>query len=413
MFLLFLTIELTYFITKHEGAYKVKYNFDEVIDRKNTNCIKWDGLKDKFGDSNLLPLWVADSDFKCPQQVIDAIVKRAKHGIYGYTYHSPEFQIVTVDWVKNRHNWYIKKEWVTFSPGIVPALCVAIQTLTNPGDKVIIQSPVYFPFTEVIVNNGRYVVKNSLKFEDYRYTIDFKNLENKVKDSRVKLLILCNPHNPTGRVFSHDELKKIGEICIENNIVVIADEIHSDIVFKKYKHIPFASISKEFADNSLTAISPSKTFNIAGLQTSAIIIPNEKLMNLFQNQMANNRTIHFNVFGLTAFIASYKYGEEYLEKMINYLEGNIQYMKGYFEAKIPKIKFVMPEGTYLVWFDCRKLNMDKEELDNFFIKNARVALDSGFWFGEEGNGFMRINISCPRKILEEGLKRIEKAVNAL
>lgn len=388
----------------------MKYNFDKVIERHGTCSSKWDGVGNRFPKNpNAFPMWVADMDFQCPQEVVDAVVERAKHPIYGYVTCDDEFGKLAADWVLKRHGWKAAPQWVTFCGGVVPSLSVMVNAITNPGDKVIIQTPVYYPFTEVITNNGRFVLENPLKYDGVRYIMDYEDLAKKAADPKAKMMILCNPHNPVSRVFSKEELIKLGEICLKNNIIVVADEIHSDIVFRKHKHFPFSSICKEFADIAMTAIAPSKTFNLAGMQASAIIIPNPKLFSEYDMQIKRNRTQNISVFGLTAYTAAYKYGEDYLEQLIDYIWDNYLFLDDYLKKNTPKITVQEPEGTYLMWLDCSKLGLDAEEQDDFFINKAQVAMDNGIWFGEAGASYMRMNIACPRVLLAEGLRRIKKA----
>lgn len=389
---------------------RVKYDFDTIIDRSNNYSSKWDELEVMFGSKDVLPMWVADMDFKSPQPVIDAIVKRAEQGIFGYTSRPDTYHEAIINWFAKRYQWEVKEDWFVYSPGVVPALSFIINTFTKPGDKIIVQPPVYYPFFQVIENNGCQVVTNPLKLLNQQYVMDYEDLEVKLKESQAKLLLLSSPHNPGGRVWHKEELRKLGEICLRHGVLVISDEIHGDLIFKGNKHIPFASITEEFAQNSITCTAPSKTFNLAGLQTSNIIIPNQTLREKFASTMTNFHLKRNNAFGLVALEAAYKYGEEWLEQLIAYLEGNLDYLVEYFAKRIKQIKVIKPEGTYLVWLDCRELGLTTQELNDFMIKEAQVALDSGVWFGQGGQGFMRINIACPRALLEEGIKRIEKAV---
>lgn len=393
----------------------MKYNFDEIIDRTNYHSVKWDELKTNFGDipEDVLPMWIADMEFRSPQPVIEAIKKANEHGIYGYTSRPLSYYQAIIDWMEKRHNWKIKKDWIAYSPGVVPALSLIIRAFCQPGDKVIVQPPVYYPFFRVIENNGCHIVNNSLKLSNKKYFMDYDDLERKVDDSRVRLLILCSPHNPVGRVWQKEELIILGEICLEHNIIVVSDEIHADILFKGYRHLPFASISPAFAHNSITCTAPSKTFNLAGLQTSTIIIPNKKYYKIYENILDSLALDENNFFGLVALEAAYRYGEEWLEQLLSYLNENLEFLMKYLKERIPKIKVIKPEGTYLVWLDCRQLGFNGKDLNNFMIKKARVALDDGYWFGTGGEGFMRINIACPRSFLEEGLKRIERAVSSI
>ena len=391
----------------------MKYDFDEVIDRTDYHSIKWDELEATFGVKDVLPMWIADMEFRSPKPVIEAIKKAAEYGIYGYTSRPLSYYQAIIDWMEKRYNWKIKKGWIAYSPGVVPALSLIIRAFCQPGDKVVIQPPVYYPFFKVIENNGCHIVNNPLKLSNKKYFMDWEDLERKVDDPRVKLLILCSPHNPVGRVWQKEELIILGEICLKHNIVVVSDEIHADILFKGYKHTPFALISPAFAHNSITCTAPSKTFNLAGLQTSTIIIPNKKYYKIYNNILDSLALDENNVFGLVALEAAYRYGEEWLEQLLSYLNENLKFLMKYFKERIPKIKVIKPEGTYLIWLDCRQLGLSVKDLNNFMIGKAGVALDDGYWFGAEGKGFMRINIACPRSFLEEGLKRIERAVNSM
>ncbi|WDV46809.1 pyridoxal phosphate-dependent aminotransferase [Clostridiaceae bacterium M8S5] len=390
----------------------MKYDFNAVVQRNNTYSLKWDPifLEDVFGRSDVLPLWVADMDFKCPQPVIDAIIDRAKHGIFGYVFREHNYNNAVIRWNKRRHNWDVKEDWLVYTLGIVTAVNQCVQVFCKPGDKVIIQNPVYYPFGEAILNNGCQIVHNQLIKKDNKYIMDFEGLNKKVKDPYVKMIILCNPHNPVGRIWSRDELIKLGNICIENNVIIVSDEIHRDLTFKGHKHIPFASISDKFAQNSITCTAPSKTFNIAGLKTSNIIIPNERLRKNYTQQLRRNSIEFANIFGIEALIAAYNHGEEWLENVLEYLESNVEFIDEFIKANIPNVTFIKPEGTYLGWLDFRNITEDINKLDNILINKAKVALDSGHWFGEGGEGFARINFACPREILESAMTRIQKAI---
>jgi len=391
----------------------MKYNFDEIIDRTNYHSEKWDDIERKFGvdAKDILPMWIADMEFKAPKPVIEAIKKAADHGIFGYSSRPLSYYQAIIDWMKKKHNWIIKKDWLAYSPGVVPALSFIVRGFTHPGDKVIIQPPVYYPFSWAIENNGCRIVNNPLMLEKGKYIMDFEDLGKKIDDPRVKMLILCSPHNPVGRVWRKEELLKLGEICIKNNVIIVSDEIHADILFEGNKHTVFASISPEFAQNSITCNAPSKTFNLAGLQTSAIIIPNKRYYKNYNNILSSLHLSDNNVFGLVALEAAYKHGEEWLTQMLSYLNENLKFLTKFLEEKIPRIKIIKPEGTYLIWLDCRQLKLNAQELNEFMIRKAKVALDAGFWFGTEGEGFVRMNIACSRLFLKKVLERIEKAVN--
>ncbi|MFE3975136.1 MULTISPECIES: MalY/PatB family protein [unclassified Peribacillus] len=390
----------------------MKYNFDQEIRRLNTDCEKWDKLENQFGVKDVIPMWVADMDFQSPQPIIEALKQRVEHGVYGYTLRPDSYMESIVSWLKRRHRWSIEKEWITHSPGVIPALSLAIQSFTQTGDKIIIQPPVYHHFARVIQANGREIVNNPLKLENGHYSIDFADLEAKI-DSTVKMLILCSPHNPIGRVWSKEELTRLGQICMKHNILVVADEIHCDFVYKTHTHIPFASISEEFANHSLTCIAPSKTFNLMGVQTSSIIIPNQQLRDRYDRELNTLSIGSPNIFGVVALEAAYRHGEEWLDQLLEYLQGNLEFTLNYFSKNIPQIKVIQPEGTYLVWLDCRELGFSVKELDEFMLRKARVAMNEGLIFGMEGEGFMRLNIACPRSMLKNALDGIEKAISSL
>lgn len=401
------------YTSEHEKErYSMKYNFDQEIRRLNTDCEKWDKLESQFGVKDVIPMWVADMDFQSPQPIIEALKQRVEHGVYGYTLRPDSYMESIVSWLKRRHRWSIEKEWITHSPGVIPALSLAIQSFTQKGDKIIIQPPVYHHFARVIQANGREIVNNPLKLENGHYSIDFADLEAKM-DSTVKMLILCSPHNPIGRVWSKEELTRLGQICMKHNILVVADEIHCDFVYKTHTHIPFASISEEFANHSLTCIAPSKTFNLMGVQTSSIIIPNQQLRDRYDRELNTLSIGSPNIFGVVALEAAYRHGEEWLDQLLEYLQGNLEFTLNYFSKSIPQIKVIQPEGTYLVWLDCRELGFSVKELDEFMLRKARVAMNEGLIFGMEGEGFMRLNIACPRSMLKNALDGIEKAISSL
>ncbi|WP_373899545.1 MalY/PatB family protein [Haloimpatiens sp. FM7315] len=388
------------------------YNFDENVQRENTACAKWDMLNTLYGRDDLISMWVADMDFKVAPPIINAIKTRLSHEIFGYSFAKDSYYDSVINWMKKRHNWEIKKEWIKFTPGVVPAINYIVQAFTNPGDEIMIQSPVYYPFSNAIRNNGRSIVDNPLIYKNNTYVMDYEDLEKKIT-KRTKLLILCNPHNPVGRVWSKDELKKLGEICLKHNVLVVSDEIHFDLIYKGNKHTVFSSISEEFSQNSIVCTAPSKTFNIAGLQISNIIIANKLLREKFEIQLENNSISSPNIFAPIALEAAYTEGEPWLLELLDYLQENLEYLMDFFEKRIPKLKVIKPEGTYLIWIDCSNLNMTGEELREFFINKCKLALDDGFIFGKAGDSFERINIACPRALLKKALEGIEKAVNNL
>ena len=398
----------------------MKYDFDQLYDRNKTDCLKWDMMESIFGSGELLPLWVADMDLPVAKPIIDALKKRVEHPFYGYTQPGSSVIKSVVERMKRKFDWDISPEWIVFTPGVVPALHVAVRSLTHPGDEVILQEPAYHPFFPVVINSGCKIINNGLKLVNGRYEMDLKNLEEKFHPKtrplngpgRIKTVIFCNPHNPVGRLWKRDEIIRMGEIVINNGAVVISDEIHCEILFKGHKHTPFASISKKFEQNCIVCMSPSKTFNLAGLEVSSIIIPNKKIRENFVNTRSGI-VPNPNLFGYIAMEAAYKYGDEWLEQVLDYLQENLNYLKNYFLKNIPRIKVIDPEGTYLIWLDCHDLDMDNNVLRSFMRENAEVGLEDGFIFGESGSGFMRMNIACPRYILSEALKRIENAVNRL
>jgi len=390
----------------------VIYNFDESIDRKNTGCVKFDGVKERFGVEDLIPMWVADMDFPVAKPIIEAIKHRAEHPILGYAKFEDSYYDAIIYWMKNKHNWNIKKEWICFTPGVVSALNYAVQAFSSQGDEIIIQTPVYAPFSKVIKFNGRTIVNNPLKYEDDNYTMDFDDLKRKIT-SRTKLLFLCNPHNPVGRVWTLEELKTLGEICIDNNIIIVSDDIHFDLIYSGYNHTVIASINETFEENSIICTAPSKTFNIAGLQVSNIIIPNKELRKRFKITLENNAVSGANVFGIEALKASYYHCDDWLSQLMIYLEESLNYVIDFIENYIPKIKVIKPQGTFIIWLDCSNLNMNEKEIKEFFIRKCRLGLDEGSIFGQEGKYFMRMNIACSKKIIEEALNRIKKEVDKL
>lgn len=388
----------------------MNYDFNKRINRVGTDSVKWDS-KEEYKSGEVILMWIGDMDFECPKPIVDAIVERSKHHIFGYAHRSEEFQDITVNWLKRRHNWNIKCDWVTFSPGVVPAISAFVQCFTNIGDKVLIQRPVYYPFTDTIEDCGREVVSNSLISRNNHYEIDFEDLEKKAKRDDIKAMIICNPHNPVGRVYTEEELRRIEKICIENDLIVFCDEIHSDFVMQGYKHIPLASLSSEISNRTVTAIAPSKTFNVAGLQAASVITSNQEFMKKIEKHFKMNTQHLISDFGLVAYKAAYTKCDDYVNHLVDYIEENAKIFREYIKESVPQIKVVDSEGTYLLWLDCRKLEMTNEELDRLFNEKIKISLDSGYWFGPEGNEYMRINIACPREILIEALKRIELGIN--
>ncbi len=387
----------------------MKYDFDQAKQRTGTYSYKWDQSEKLFGRSDILPLWVADMDFEPPKEVVDAIVERAKQGIYGYTVRTPEFYEAISGWLQRRHGWQVKHEWITSSPGVVAALSLCVHAFTRPGDKVIIQTPVYYPFFDVIRMHGRAIVENPLSLRDGRYEMDFDLLERQAAEG-AKLLLLCSPHNPGGRVWAREDLERLGEICVRHGVLIVADEIHHDLVYPGHKHIPLASISDTFALNTITCIATSKTFNLAGLQTSSVIIPNPELRRRYDYAL-KTFSIHMeSYFGITSVITSYTYGDEWLDQLMAYLEGNLNFLMEFVRRRLPQIRVMRPEATYLVWMDCREISRDPSELKKLMYEEARVAFNEGSTYGEPGKGFLRVNIACPRSLLAEALERFASAI---
>ena len=393
-----------------KGESIMAYNFDETIERRGTASAKWDAVKELFGSEDVLPLWVADMDFRVPEEVVEAIKETADHGIFGYTLRSDEYKQAVKDWMKNRHGWEIDGEWITQTPGVVNALNMAVLAYTEPGDSVIVQPPVYYPFMKAINNHGRQVVNNPLIDRGGRYEMDFDDLEAKIEDSGAKLLFLCNPQNPSGRVWTPDELKQLGDICVRHGVTVVSDEIHGDLILGDQPHTPFAGISDEFAEISVTCTAPSKTFNLAGLHTSNIIIPDEERRKAFNVQLDKFAVGGSSPIGAAATIAAYRHGEEWLENLLDYVRDNYAFLTEFTEANIPELKVYPLESTYLAWVDARALGLDNKALETFMAKEAKVGLNQGHIFGPGGEGFVRVNLACTRKTLEEALNRIKEAV---
>ena len=384
----------------------MNYNFDEIIERKSTQCSKWDNVGARVGNPDALPMWVADTDFCCPQPVVDAVMERAKHPIYGYPYTPPEFKTSTINWIKKRHGWELKPEWIVFATGVVPVFNTMIQLLTQPGDEIIIQRPVYHPFGFAVEDNNRVISDNALIYKDGQYIIDFDDLGKRAASPKAKIMILCNPHNPVGRVWTKEELTKVAEICLNNDVVLISDEIHSDLMLFGSKHTPIAALDERYAMNTITCYAPSKTFNTAGLRASGIIVPNPELRKGLEEQFKRNRSIQQTVFAIPAYVAAYDKCDDYLEQLVTYLEGNVRYLDDFLKKNMPKIMLVRPQATYLMWLDCSKLKMTADELTNFIVNKCLVAINRGDGFGPEGEKFFRLNIGCPRATLELGLNQI-------
>lgn len=386
--------------------------FDEVIERRGTHAVKWDGLKTVFGREDVLPMWVADMDFKAPDEVSEAIQKAAAHGIFGYTIVPDSTKEVIVNWMQSRHHWSVQKDWLMFNHGVVPSIGAAVEALTKPGDAVIVQPPVYNPFFEMIERNERKLVHNELLLKDGRYEMDFADLEEKIQTEKAKMVVLCSPHNPGGRVWTKEELTTLCEICEKHNVYLVSDEIHADLTREPHKHLPAASLSERYAAFTVTLVAPSKTFNLAGLQASALIIPNKDIRTKLQKVFARQGQFTLNQLGIAGMEAAYRHGSEWLEEALDYIQENARLVKEYAEKNIPSITVLEPEGSYLVWVDCRSLGLpDKELLDLFLVHG--VALGNGAKYGPGGEGFMRINVACPRATVEETMNRMKKAVESI
>lgn len=385
----------------------MKYDFDEIVSRGNTNSYKWDSAD----RDDILPMWVADMDFRTAPAIVDALSKRVEHGIFGYTRVPKEYYDAVIGWFARKHGLSIQRDWIIYTSGVVPAISAVIKALTSPGDKVLIQTPVYNCFFSSIRNNGCEIVSNPLIYSDGTYHIDYDDLESKVADSKVKILLLCNPHNPAGRVWTRDELIRVGEICLRYGVKVVSDEIHCELVFPGSIYTPFASISEEFLQNSVTCVSPSKAFNIAGLQIANIISADADVLAKIDKAININEVCDVNPFGVVATIAAYNEGEEWLNQLIDYLHQNYTFMQEYCSVNLPNFPIAKLEGTYLVWMDCHILDRSSESLEHELIEKARLWLNAGTMYGAEGEGFMRWNIACPRKTLVEGLNRFKDFID--
>lgn len=389
----------------------MKYNFDEPFCRCGTLCEKYDNTKEVFGREDIIPLWIADTDFKTPDFIVNPIKSRIEHPSFGYSFRCKYFYEAARSWVWRRNNWDAKLEWFDFTPGVVCGISYGINSLTEPGDKVLIQPPVYPPFARTIEANNRVVSNNPLVVVDGKYEIDFEDFEEKLKE--VKLFILCNPHNPTGRVFTYDELKKMGDLCVKYGVYIVSDEIHSDIIFANHKHIHIASISEEIANITLTYFAPSKTFNVAGFSTAFAVIPNEDMRVKYSNCGNKIHVDQGNILGAVAARAAYSNGDEWVDELNVYLESNIDYVLDFLRENTPKIKCIKPESTFLLWLDCRELGLSQEELCEFMVNVAHLGLNDGQMFGAEGVGFLRFNIGTQKAVLAKALEQLKAAYDTL
>ncbi len=390
----------------------MKYNFDEIIERDHTDSMKYDLRKTLFGRSDVLPFWVADMDFRTPDFVIHKLKERLEHEIFGYPMRPEGFEAAIMGWLNKRHHWKIKKNWITVNPGVVPTLAFCVQTFTHPGDQIIVQTPVYYPFYYVIRNNGCQVLNNPLKLHKGRYEMNLEDLKSKIT-SRTKMIFICNPHNPGGSVWREDELRQLAGICLENNILMISDEIHSDLILYDNKHVPLASLGKEIAAQTITCLSASKTFNLAGMATSYTVISNPDLNDQLNNKLGDYHLSFGNTLGMEALKAAYLYGEEWLDELLVYLEGNIDMMDNFINENLPELHMIKPEGTYLAWLDFHALGLPGEKLKQLLNEKAGIGLSDGASFGEGGEDHQRWNTACPRSLLEQGLYRLFDTIKEL
>ena len=386
----------------------MKYNFDEIIDRRGTDALKVDAIPGIWGRGDLLPLWVADMDFATPPFILDALRRRLDHEIIGYTMRTPQWASSIVAWQQSRYGWQVEAEWLNFVPGIVPGIAFVISCFTEPGDTILIQPPVYHPYFHVPQNLGRTLRENHLDLVDGQYSIDFDRFERDVKG--CKLFLLCHPHNPGGRVWTTHELHRMAEICHREGVIVVSDEIHADLTLPPYRHIPFASVSSEAADICITLMSPSKAFNMAGLTSSYSIISNEALRARFHRHLENSELNLGHAFAFISVAAAYSHGTEWLDQMLAYVQGNIDYIEQFLATELPQIGMIRPQASYLVFLGCRRLGLSVKGLNELFVDRARLALNDGAMFGREGEGFMRMNVASPRSVIAEAMARLKKAV---
>ncbi len=386
-----------------------KYDFDQIIDRSNTNSIKVEAVEEVFGSKDVIPLWVADMDFLSPPEVTKAMKRRVEHGIFGYVEPDEQYFNSIINWLRDRHNWTVDQESITFVPGVVKGFAFAIDVFTNDNDKIIIQPPVYPPFKGTTEDLNREIVNNPLIFENGQYKMDFDNLR-KVAKMGCKMLILCNPQNPSGRMWSKEELSELAEICYDNDILVVSDEIHADLELPGNKHVPFATVSEKAAQNNITLMAPSKTFNIAGIVSSFAVVENKEIREKYFNYLAARELNKGTIFAYIAAQYAYETGGGWLDQVLEYIQNNIDFVDTFLQKHVPQIKIIRPDASFLIWLDCRDLNLSQPELENFFIHKAKLGLNSGTMFGKEGEGFMRLNVGCPLITLEKALDNLKKAV---
>lgn len=390
----------------------MSWDFDVPVPRENTHCVKYDLRKEVFGTGDVIPMWVADMDFKTPGFIINAIKRRLDHEILGYSFRPESYYTSIINWLKIRHDWRIEKEWLCYSPGVVPSLNLCTLAFTRPGDSIIVQPPVYFPFFSAVENHGRKLVYNQLIEKDGKWMMDLESL-SEIADSSTKMIIISNPHNPVGRSWSAGELNKLASLCLEKNIIILSDEIHCDLMIPGHTHQPLAKLSEETAEITVTCIAPSKTFNLAGLSTSSVIITNPVLRKYFISKIEHLNLGSGNIFGNEASAAAYSEGSEWLDELMDYINGNVEYVCNYLEQFIPEIVPFRPEATYMIWLDCRKLGMKGEELQDFFVNRAKVGMNEGSTFGPGGEGFMRMNLATTLETVKRAMGQIEKAIASI
>jgi cystathionine beta-lyase len=388
-------------------------NFDQIFDRNEYPAFKWNKqmLAEHFGNAEALPFWVADMDFQAPDMVTNSLLQRAKHGIFGYEYRTDSYFVALTNWYKNRYDWQIDLKHLEQSPGVLNIISIIINQHSEVGDGIIVQPPVFFEFRSLIRSNHRKMIKNPLNLVDGRYEMDFDDLEKKAANPDTKIMIICNPHNPVGRVWGRDELARAGEICRKHNVLVISDEIHGDIVYSPHRYTPFASLSDELAQISVTCISPAKTFNVAGMVDALAVIANEQYREQFHDFAHRYQINKTNVFASAAVEAAYSHGDAWLDELLAYLRGNIDFIQAFLADNLPQVTLVKPEGTYLVWLNFQALGLEAKALEKFLAENAGIAVNPGYWFGREGAGYARMNIACPRPVIQEALQRLTNAVH--
>lgn len=387
----------------------MEYDFNKITPRRGSNSYKWDSAE----DADVLPMWVADMDFQTAPAIIDALKRRVSHGIFGYTRVPEEYYAAVINWFERRHGWHIDRQWFIYTSGVVPAISAVIKALAKEGDKILTLTPVYNCFFSSIRNNGCLLESCPLRYENNTFSIDFDDLQRRAADPKATLMLLCNPHNPSGRVWTREELQRIGEICLRNNVIVVSDEIHCELVHPGFKYTPFASVSEEFQKHCVSCISPSKAFNIAGLQIANIIAADDDMRRRIDKAININEVCDVNPFGVIATIAAYNEGEEWLSQLMEYIHGNYTFFRTYCDEHFPQMPVAPLEGTYLAWMDCRSLRMPSEEMEEKLMKEQKLWLNAGSMYGKEGEGFMRWNLACPRAFVEEGLKRFGKYINRL